>query len=135
MGMRTANDDVYSRIKSGSSLIAAGVRLGKPEMEARGRAAYAEAIIENAVRLYGEHLTPNALVRLSHLLYEVQPVDTEGNNADQDATADAEETSAELDALDADLRDLRETVTPASVIAADPALDEDPDDEYEEDFD
>ena len=131
MGMRTANDDVYSRIKSGSSLIAAGVRLGKPEMEAKGRAAYAEAIIENAVRLYGEHLTQNALVRLSRLMYDVQPLDTDTTD---DATADAEETSAELDELDADLRDLRETVTPVSVIVADPGLDEDPDDEYEEDF-
>lgn len=130
MGMKTANDDVYSRIKSGSSLIAAGVRLGKPEMEARGRAAYAEAIIENAVRLYGEHLSPNALVRLSHLLYDVQPNDTE-----EDATADAEETSAELDELDADLRDLRQTVTPATVLAASPDLDEDPEDEYEDDED
>lgn len=128
MGMKTANDDVYSRIKSGSSLIAAGVRLGKPEMEARGRAAYAEAIIENAVRLYGEHLSPNALVRLSHLLYDVQPTE-------EDATADAEETSAELDELDADLRDLRQTVTPATVLAASPDLDEDPEDEYEDDED
>lgn len=133
MGMRTANDDVYSRIKSGSSLIAAGVRLRKPEMEARGRAAYAEAIIENAVRLYGEHLTPNALVRLSHLLYDVQP--TTSDSADDDATADAEETTQELADLDADLQDLRSTVTPASVIAADPALDEDPDDEFEYDED
>jgi len=132
MGMRTANDDVYSRIKSGSSLIAAGVRLGKPEMEAKGRAAYAEAIIENAVRLYGEHLTQNALVRLSRLMYDVQPLDSD--SADEDATADAEETAAELDDLDADLRDLRETVTPVSVLVADPATDEDPDDEYEEDF-
>lgn len=128
MGMKTANDDVYSRIKSGSSLIAAGVRLGKPEMEAKGRARYAEAIIENAVRLYGEHLTPNALVRLSHLLYDVQPT---SDNADEDATADAEETSAELDAL---TRDLREAYTPASILVA-TAEDEDPEDEYEEDFD
>jgi len=127
MGMKTANEDVYSRIKSGSSLIAAGVRLRKPEMEARGRAAYAEAIIENAVRLYGEHLTPAALVRLSHLLYDVQPTE-------EDATADAEETSAELDLRDADLNDLRSTVTPASVLVGNPDLDEDPDDEYEEDF-
>lgn len=129
MGMKTANEDVYSRIKSGSSLIAAGVRLGKPEMEAKGRAAYAEAIIENAVRLYGEHLTANALVRITNLLYDVQPNDT-----DEDATADAEETSAELDDLDADLRDLRETVTPHSIRVSSPDLDEDPDDEYEEDF-
>lgn len=129
MGMKTANEDVYSRIKSGSSLIAAGVRLGKPEMEAKGRAAYAEAIIENAVRLYGEHLTANALVRITNLLYDVQPNDT-----DDDATADAEETSAELDDLDADLRDLRETVTPHSIRVSSPDLDEDPDDEYEEDF-
>lgn len=133
MGMRTANDDVYSRIKSGSSLIAAGVRLGKPEMEARGRAAYAEAIIENGIRLYGEHLSANALVRLSRLMYDVQPTPTT-DNADKDATADAEETTRELDDLDADLRDLRETRTPASILVADPALDEDPDDEYEEDF-
>lgn len=133
MGMRTANDDVYSRIKSGSSLIAAGVRLGKPEMEARGRAAYAEAIIENAVRLYGEHLTANALVRITNLLYDVQP--TTDNNADDDATADAEETAAELADLDAELHDLRQARTPASVLAADPALDEDPDDEFEYDED
>lgn len=127
MGMKTANEDVYSRIKSGSSLIAAGVRLGKPEMEAKGRAAYAEAIIENAVRLYGEHLTANALVRITNLLYDAQP-------SDEDATADAEETTQELDDLDSELRDLRETVTPHSVLAANPDLDEDPDDEYEEDF-
>jgi hypothetical protein len=130
MGMKTANDDVYSRIKSGSSLIAAGVRLGKPKMEAEGRAKYAEAIIENAVRLYGEHLTPNALIRLSHLMYDVQPTAT--TDADEDATADAEETSAELDA---DLLDLRQTITPASVLASSPDLEEDPEDEYEEDFD
>lgn len=127
MGMKTANEDVYSRIKSGSSLIAAGVRLGKPEMEAKGRAAYAEAIIENAVRLYGEHLTSNALVRITNLLYDAQP-------SDEDATADSEETTQELDDLDSELRDLRETVTPHSVLAANPDLDEDPDDEYEEDF-
>jgi len=133
MGMKTANDDVYSRIKSGSSLIAAGVRLRKPEMEAKGRAAYAEAIIENAVRLYGEHLTANALVRITNLMYDAQPSDT--NNADDDATADAEETGQELDDLASELHDLRETVTPASVLAADPALDEDPDDEFEYDED
>jgi hypothetical protein len=123
--MKTANEDVYARIKSGSSLIAAGVRLGKPKMEAEGRARYADAIIENAIRLYAEHLTGSSLSRLAHLLYEVQSATTNTNDNTNDNTS----ASSELLVQDADLRDLRETVTPASVLAA--AYDEDPDDEYE----
>jgi hypothetical protein len=124
--MKTANEDVYARIKSGSSLIAAGVRLGKPKMEAEGRARYAEAIIENAVRLYAADLTTEAVARISHLLFDLN------DDSDEDATADAEETSQEIEALTADLRYAH---TPASVLAANPDLDEDPDDEYEDDYD
>lgn len=127
MGMKTANEDVYARIKSGSSTIAAGVRLKQPDLEIKGREIYAEAIIENAVRLYAENLTATALARLTRLMYDLQ--DTE-----EDATADAEETTAELQLEDADLQDLRQAITPVSVLAANPDLDEDPEDEYEEDF-
>lgn len=125
MGMKTANEDVYARIKSGSSTIAAGVRLKQPDLETKGREIYAEAIIENAVRLYAENLTQAALVRLSRLMYDLQP-------DEEDATADAEETTQELQIQDADLNDLRQAITPVSILA--PLLDEDPDDEYEEDF-
>lgn len=126
MGMKTANEDVYARIKSGSSTIAAGVRLKQPDLETKGREIYAEAIIENAVRLYAENLTATALARLTRLMYDLQ------DDSEEDATADAEETTQELQLEDADLSDLRQAITPVSILA--PLLDEDPDDEYEEDF-
>lgn len=70
VGMKTANDDVYSRIKSASSLIASGVRLGKPEMEAKGRQDFAAAHVENAILVHSQHLTDEARAKLARLLFE-----------------------------------------------------------------
>ncbi|AVP41439.1 hypothetical protein SEA_YARA_105 [Streptomyces phage Yara] len=70
MAMKTANEDVYSRIKSASSLIASGVRLGKPEMEAKGRQDFAAAHVENAILVHSQHLTDEARAKLARLLFE-----------------------------------------------------------------
>jgi len=69
MGMKTANENVYSRIKSASSLIASGVRLGKPDMEQKGREEFAAAHVENAILVHREFLTPEARSFLAHLVH------------------------------------------------------------------
>jgi len=130
MAMITANEDVYFRIKSAASLKAAGVRLNKPDMEQRGREDYAAAFVENAILVHTEHLTEEARAFLVRLLFEVPPLT---DNADEDATADAEETTAEIEA---EARALGKVRTPADMVPPselDPETLYDPDDEYEED--
>lgn len=133
MAMKTANDDVYFRIKSAGALKAAGIRLNKPEMELQGRQAYAHAVLENTILVYTEDLTDEARAFLARLLFDTAPAKT--NNADEDATADAEETSAELEAEAAQLRSAN---TPFDLVRPSELPPEtlyDPDDEFEEEED
>lgn len=130
MAMITANEDVYFRIKSAGALKAAGIRLGNKDMEEEGRANYAAAFVENAILVHSEHLTEEARAALVRLLFEV-PAHTD--NADEDATADAEETTAEIEA---EARALNRLRTPADMVPPselDPETLYDPDDEYEDD--
>lgn len=133
MAMKTANDDVYFRIKSAGALKAAGIRLNNPEMELQGLQAYAAAFVENAILVHSEHLTDEARAALAKLLFNTQTSTTD--NADEDATADAEETSSELEA---EARALREVSNVADIVPPselDPETLYDPDDEYEDDED
>lgn len=64
-----ANEEIHSRIRRARAVIAAGVRLKKPNLEAEGRADFAEACIENQIELYGTDLTPaqrSALIKAIH---------------------------------------------------------------------
>jgi hypothetical protein len=129
MAMKTANDDVYFRIKSAGALKAAGIRLKKPDMEQEGRENYAAAVVENAILVYTEDLTPEARAFLARLLFDTDP------SNDEDATADAEETTAELEA---EARKLRRVKNIADIVPArelDPETLYDPDDEDLEDED
>lgn len=95
MAMKTANEDVYSRIKSASSLIASGVRLGKPEMEAQGRQDFAAAHVENAILVHRGHLTDEARSFLSLLLHDQDtPAPSDADEPETDAT-DLEEFEEE----------------------------------------
>lgn len=95
MAMKTANEDVYSRIKSASSLIASGVRLGKPDMEAKGRAAFAAAHVENAILVHREFLDDEARAFLAHLIHTDAPTtdfdDEEEDDFDEDEEEDFDE--------------------------------------------
>lgn len=133
MAMKTANDDVYFRIKSAGALKAAGIRLKKPDMELQGRQDYAAAVIENTILVYTEDLTPEARAFLARLLFNTAPALT--SSADEDATADAEETSAELEA---EARALGKVNNISAIVPAseqDPEHLYDPDNEFEEDED
>lgn len=112
MAMKMSNEEVHERIRKARATIAAGVRLSQPELEARGRTEYAEAVLENSIRLYTDDLTPEAREALVRLLFDVPAV---SNDADEDATADAEETSAELEA---EARRLRSVRTPSDIVPA-----------------
>lgn len=128
MAMITANDDVYFRIKSAGALKAAGIRLNNPEMRLQGQQAYAAAFIENAILVHTEHLTPEARSALAKLLFDTKP-------STEDATADAEETTAELEA---EARALGKVRTPADMVPPselDPETLYDPDDEFEDEED
>lgn len=128
MAMITANDDVYFRIKSAGALKAAGIRLNNPEMRLQGQQAYAAAFIENAILVHTEHLTHAARAALAKLLFDTEP-------SDEDATADAEETTAEIEA---EARALGKVRTPADMVPPrelDPETLYDPDDEFEDDED
>lgn len=130
MAMKTANDDVYFRIKSAGALKAAGIRLGNPEMEKQGKQAYAAAFIENAILVHSEHLTDEARAALAKMLFNA-PQQT--SDADEDATADAEETNSELEAEARALgriNNVSDIVPPSEL---DPETLYDPDDEYEDD--
>lgn len=132
MAMKTANDDVYFRIKSAGALKAAGIRLNNRDMEREGREAYAAAYLENAILVYTEDLTDAARDALVRLLFEVP---TSSTDADEDATADAEETSAELEA---EARALGRVRTPSDIVPArelPPETLYDPDNEVEDEED
>lgn len=131
MAMKTANEDVYFRIKSAGALKAAGIRLGNADMRLQGEQAYASAFVENAILVHSEHLTDEARIALAKLLFSSQRDNS--TSADDDATSDAEETSAELNA---DIQALRSASTPfdlvrPSELPADHLYN--PDDEFEED--
>lgn len=96
MAMKTANEDVYSRIKSASSLIASGVRLGKPEMEAQGRQDFAAAHVENAILVHRGHLTDEARSFLSLLLHDQDtPAPSDADDQPEDDATDLEEFEEE----------------------------------------
>jgi len=84
MGMKTANENVYSRIKSASSLIASGVRLGKPDMEQKGREDFAAAHVENAILVHREFLTDEARAFLAHLIHTDLSIATEEQIEDEE---------------------------------------------------
>lgn len=74
--IKTANEGIHARIRRARAVIAAGVRLAKPDLEAEGRADYAESVIENQVLLYGAHLTAEGRNRLQRAIFDsdrVQP--------------------------------------------------------------
>lgn len=107
MGMKTANAGVYSRIKSASSIIASGVRLGKPEMEARGRQEFASAHVENAILIHSEHLTPEARASLARLLFEAYTApDVTEDIAQIEAVVDAGDIVTEEDISEAEDDDI-----------------------------
>lgn len=91
MGMKTANENVYSRIKSASSLIASGVRLGKPDMEAKGREDFAAAHVENAILVHREFLTSEARAFLAHLIHTDLSAETEEQIEDEEEFDTSEE--------------------------------------------
>lgn len=137
MAMKTANDDVYFRIKSAGALKAAGIRLNNADMRTQGEQAYAAAFVENAILVHSEHLTDEARVALAKLLYATATpaASAATTDADEDATADAEETSAEIEAEAAKLRSAN---TPFDLVRPSelpPDTLYDPDNEFEEDED
>lgn len=74
--IKTANEDIHARIRRARAVIGAGVRLSKPDLEAEGRADYAESVIENQILLYGSNLTSEGRNRLVQALFtsdRVQP--------------------------------------------------------------
>lgn len=128
--IKTASETVHKKIRRARAVIAAGVRLKQPQREATGRAAYAEAVIENQVLLYGENLTSQARSRLARLLFDsTSDTSTQAAlDADEDATADAEETTAEL------LQEVRKINAPIDMVRPselDPETLYDPDNEEE----
>ncbi len=131
MAMKTANEDVYFRIKSAGALKAAGIRLNNADMRTQGEQAYAAAFIENAILVHTDHLTDEARVALAKLLFS--SARSEGTNADDDATADAEETTQEIED---EINRLRSASTPFDLVRPSELPPEtlyDPDDEFEED--
>lgn len=129
MGMKVANEDVYARIKSAASLKAAGIRLGKPDMAAEGQANYAAAILENTILLYGADIDSVARARLVRIFFDVT------DNADEDATADAEETTQELEEEARHLRSVTNIADIVPVTELDPETLYDPDNEHYDDED
>jgi hypothetical protein len=99
MAMKTANEDVYSRIKSASSLIASGVRLRKPEMERQGREAFADAHVENAILVHSTFLTDEARKKLAKLLFATTDADT-NDTFNAIAESDAEEEFEEVEEVE-----------------------------------
>ena len=131
MAMKMSNEAVHERIRKARATIAAGVRLSQPELETRGRQAYAEAVIENTIRLYNDDLASEARAALAKLLFNTQP-STHSTDADEDATADAEETTQEIEA---EARALRTVRTPSDIVPArelPPETLYDPDNEVED---
>lgn len=133
MAMKTANEEVYFRIKSAGALKAAGIRLNNPDMENEGRQAYAAAVVENTILVYTEDLTKEARAFLAKLLFGTEPANSD--NADEDATADAEETTAELEAEARHLRSVTNIADIVPVTELDPETLYDPDNEHYDDED
>lgn len=129
MGMKVANEDVYARIKSAASLKAAGIRLGKPDMAAEGQANYAAAILENTILLYGADIDSVARARLVRIFFDVT------DNADEDPTSDAEETTQELEEEARHLRSVTNIADIVPVTELDPETLYDPDNEHYDDED
>jgi hypothetical protein len=127
--MKVANEDVYARIKSAASLKAAGIRLGKPDMAAEGQANYAAAILENTILLYGADIDSVARARLVRIFFDVTSDD------DEDATADAEETTQEIEAEARHLRSVTNIADIVPVTELDPETLYDPDNEHYDDED
>ena len=134
--MKTANEDVHAAIRRARAVIAAGVRLKKPNLELEGRQDFALANIENSIRLYDEHLTNEARAFLAHLL-----MSTDAPNP---------EAVAHTIRLNEEAAALRSAITPADLLPdtddmSDTAHNEfdefddegdfDPDMEFEEDED
>lgn len=132
MAMKTANEDVYFRIKSAGALKAAGIRLNNSDMRLQGEQAYAAAFVENAILVHNEHLTPEARSALARLLFDA-PSATD--NADEDATADAEETTQELEAEARALGRIDNITAIVPPQELDPETLYDPDDEHYDDED
>lgn len=93
--IKTANEGIHARIRRARAVIGAGVRLAKPDLEAEGRADYAESVIENQVLLYGAHLTQAARNRLVQAIFDtdkVQPttVAMQGHVTPADIVSDEE---------------------------------------------
>lgn len=123
--LKTANERVHAEIRRARAVIAAGVRLKKPELEKEGRQDFAEASIKNQILLYGPVLTDAARNRLQRELFDTDPTQ-------EDATADAEETTAEL------LADLRSARSPLDLTPVNSRSEDeqyDPDDEFEDESD
>lgn len=123
--LKTANERVHAEIRRARAVIAAGVRLKKPELEKEGRQDFAEASIKNQILLYGPVLTDAARNRLQRELFDTDP-------SSEDATADAEETTAELLA---DLRSARSPLDLTPVASRSEDEQYDPDDEFEDESD
>lgn len=129
MAMKTANDEVYFRIKSAGALKAAGIRLNKPEMEQEGRENYAAAYLENAILVYTNDLTDEAREALAKLLFVVQPEDALDTEADED--------EIEM-AMEGEAAQLRSANTPFDLVRPSELPPEtlyDPDNEVEEEED
>ncbi|QKY78647.1 hypothetical protein SEA_DRYAD_109 [Streptomyces phage Dryad] len=127
MAMKMSNEAVHERIRKARATIAAGVRLSQPDLETRGRQAYAEAVIENTIRLYNDDLTSEARAALARILFD--------HDAEEDATADAEETTQEVEAEIQRLREIDNITDLVPVDELDPETLYDPDDEDLEDPD
>lgn len=132
MAMKTANEDVYFRIKSAGALKAAGIRLNNSDMRLQGEQAYAAAFVENAILVHNEHLTPEARSALARLLFDAPP---QTDNADEDVTADAEETTQELEAEARALGRIDNITAIVPPQELDPETLYDPDDEHYDDED
>jgi hypothetical protein len=125
--MKMANEVIHSRIRKARAVIAAGVRLSQPALERQGREEYALSSVENAILLYSDNLTAEARAFLAHLLFDSPTEPTTATDADEDPTADAEETAAEL-------KQLRQAKTPFDLVPPSELPPEtlyDPDDEEE----
>lgn len=93
--IKTASEDIHKRIRRARAVIAAGVRLGKPELEREGRADYAESVIENQVLLYGPDLTPEGRNRLVQAIFNTDSVQPTEALAEQPLVTPADIVSEE----------------------------------------
>lgn len=73
--IKMANEEVHARIRRARAVIAAGVRLKKPDLEREGREEFAEACVENQILLYGSDLTSESKTRLIRALHDTDKVE------------------------------------------------------------